>query len=254
MNKKLKVLWIPLAISLLILGGCAKEDQASKLEIALAQKDKTIEELAQGQKSLVTEKVGLEDDIKALQEALALLEGQETEIPGPELLGPSQNVLVTSLEVIELLKDKDMASLAQYVHGANGLRFTPYFYIDTLEDQVFTAQEVTGLGQNTDLFIWGDYDGVGDPINLTFNDYYSEFIYDEDFVNPQYIGNNMPLASGNMIDNLDQAYPNGHFVEFHFEEIDPQYAGMDWRSLRLVFEQDNGLWYLVGIVHGQWTV
>jgi hypothetical protein len=29
---------------------------------------------------------------------------------------------------------------------------------------------------------------------------------------------------------------------------------MDWRSLRLVFEEQGGSWYLVGIVHDQWTI
>jgi UDP-N-acetyl-2-amino-2-deoxyglucuronate dehydrogenase len=30
--------------------------------------------------------------------------------------------------------------------------------------------------------------------------------------------------------------------------------GMDWRSLRLVFEKKNDIWYLVGIIHDQWTI
>jgi len=29
--------------------------------------------------------------------------------------------------------------------------------------------------------------------------------------------------------------------------------GMDWRSLVLIFEEDNVDWLLVGIVHGEWT-
>ncbi len=156
--------------------------------------------------------------------------------------------------MIKLIKAKDMASLSRYVHPTQGIRLTPYFYIDSQNDQVFTAQDLATLDQNVNVFNWGYYDGSGEPIDLNFNDYYDTFIYDEDFMNPQLIGNNTPIGSGNIIDNLAQVYPNGHFVEFHFSQIDPQYEGLDWRSLRLVFEQDNGLWYLVGIVHGQWTI
>jgi hypothetical protein len=36
--------------------------------------------------------------------------------------------------------------------------------------------------------------------------------------------------------------------------FDPEYEGMDWRSLRLVFEKKNDIWYLVGIIHDQWTI
>jgi hypothetical protein len=29
---------------------------------------------------------------------------------------------------------------------------------------------------------------------------------------------------------------------------------MDWRSLRMVFMQQDGIWYLVALVHGEWTI
>jgi hypothetical protein len=29
---------------------------------------------------------------------------------------------------------------------------------------------------------------------------------------------------------------------------------MDWSSLWLVFQRDGATWYLVGIVHGSWTI
>jgi (p)ppGpp synthase/HD superfamily hydrolase len=29
---------------------------------------------------------------------------------------------------------------------------------------------------------------------------------------------------------------------------------MDWRSLRLVFEKKDDIWYIVGIIHDQWTI
>ena len=68
------------------------------------------------------------------------------------------------------------------------------------------------------------------------------------------IGNNTAIGSGNIIDNVPTEYPDGEFVEFHFTGFDSQYEGMDWRSLRLVFEEHAGAWHLVGIVHGQWTI
>lgn len=166
----------------------------------------------------------------------------------------SNNLLSRVIDVIGLIKDKDMNTLSQYVHPTKGVRFTPYFYIDTQTDQVFTAQQITGLMQDNQIIHWGNYDGTGDPIELKFSDYYDKFVYDKDFANPQIIGNNVPIGRGNTIDNITQAYPDGHFIEFHFSQFDPQYEGMDWESLRLVFEEDNGIWYLVGVIHGQWTI
>jgi hypothetical protein len=68
------------------------------------------------------------------------------------------------------------------------------------------------------------------------------------------IGNNIVIGKGNTLENIHEVYPDGVFVEFHFTGFNEQYDGMDWKSLRLVFEQDGGSWRLVGIVHDQWTI
>ncbi|HHX60975.1 MAG TPA: hypothetical protein GX707_09735 [Epulopiscium sp.] len=253
MTRKSKWLGLSVLIVSLLLAGCNKTSNGSDLETQLKEEAEKIENLVTENTELIKLKDKLQDEVEEIKEKLAI-GPVEPEPPAPQQLGPSSNVLATSLQVIELIKDKNMDDLAQYIHSSQGLRLSPYFYIDTQNDQVFTAQEVATLDQNTAVFTWGNYDGSGEAIDLNFNDYYDEFIYNQDFMNPHLIGNNTPIGSGNMIDNIDQAYPNGHFIEFHFTGFDAQYAGIDWNSLRLVFEEENGLWYLVGIVHGQWTI
>lgn len=202
----------------------------SKLETQLKEKDDKITEL--------------ENKIKDLEEANT----------PPTPTSTQNNLISRALDVMELIKVKDMNTLSAYVHPTNGVRFTPYFYIDMQTDQVFTEQQVAGLMQNNQVIHWGNYDGSGDPIDLDFSDYYDKFIYDQDFANPHIIGNNVAIGQGNIIDNVTQSYPNGHFIEFHFTGFDPQYEGIDWESLRLVFEDVGGTWYLVGVIHGQWTI
>jgi hypothetical protein len=36
--------------------------------------------------------------------------------------------------------------------------------------------------------------------------------------------------------------------------INPKNEGLGWQSLRLVFEEFEGNWKLVGIIHNQWTI
>ena len=47
-------------------------------------------------------------------------------------------------------------------------------------------------------------------------------------------------------------------MEAHFPGFDKKFGGMDWESLRLVFEEvatDGGSeLMLVGIVHDEWTI
>ena len=165
--------------------------------------------------------------------------------------------LQEALQAIDLLADiqaGDMQAVSEAVHPEKGLRFTPYFYIDTTEDLVFTAAQVSELIEDEEVYHWGSYDGSGDAIDLTFADYYSNFVYNQDFINADIIGNNHAIGSGNSLDNIAEAYPEAAFVEFHFTGFDEAFEGMDWESLRLVFEENQAQWYLVGIVHGQWTI
>lgn len=197
-------------------------------------------------------------DLKAAEAKISILEQEKEELQEQvDNLVQSNtplNLIDLSLSVMDSLKNNDMNALSTYVHPSKGLRFTPYPYVDIQNDKLFTAGQVAGLSGDTTVYSWGNYDGSGDPIDLSFADYYNEFIYDRDFLNPHLLGNNTVIGTGNIIDNRSTAYPNGSYIEYHFTGFDTQYAGMDWASLTLVFEQDNGDWYLVGIIHGQWTI
>jgi hypothetical protein len=57
-----------------------------------------------------------------------------------------------------------------------------------------------------------------------------------------------------VINNIATVYTGKQVIEYHFNGIDPQYSGMDWTSLYLVFDQENGAWKLIGVVHGQRTI
>lgn len=166
----------------------------------------------------------------------------------------SDNLIIRTIEVMGLLKDKNMDELANYVHPTKGVRFSPYPYVDVENDQVFTPDELSNALESNEVYNWGNYDGSGEPINLTFEDYYDRFIYDVDFANPELIGNNTIIGEGNAIENVEEAYPNSRFIEFYFSGFNSEYGGADWRSLKLVFEENEGSWYLVGIIHGEWTI
>ena len=168
----------------------------------------------------------------------------------------SEMVAPLAAEAIMALHDRDLAALARLVHPILGLRFTPYALVTKGSDGdlVFRADELPGLMADSTVYHWGLYDGSGLPIDATFRAYYDQFVYDVDFVRPDVVGFGERVGQGNSIDNIATAYPGGVMVEYHFEGFDPQYGGMDWRSLRLVFEELNGIWYLVGIVHDEWTI
>lgn len=170
----------------------------------------------------------------------------ETETQAPDLIG-------TAELVINALADKDMAMLANFVHPERGVRFSPYAFVRE-EHQVFMPEELPDLVGSEEVYTWGRYDGTGEPIELTFDEYYDEFVYSADFANPEQMAVNERLGQGNTINNIGEFYPEASFVEYHFSGFEEEYEGMDWESLRLVFVQEDGAWWLVGIVHDEWTI
>ncbi len=164
------------------------------------------------------------------------------------------SLLTSALDVMALIEDQDFAALQNWVHPDDGVRFSPYAYVNTQTDLVFGAQVFPTLPTDPTILTWGSFDGSGDPIDFDFLGYYNRFIYDQDYLNPEIIGVNTIIGTGNTLVNIIDVYPSGEFVEFHFTGFDPQYEGMDWRSLILVFEEVGNEWKLVGIVHNEWTI
>lgn len=160
----------------------------------------------------------------------------------------------TAASLIKALKAKDAKAIADLVHPVKGVRFTPYTYVSLESDLVFSQAEMRSFFDNQKVYLWGYYDGSGEPINLTPGQYYEKFVYAEDYVNAKQVGYNQVLSSGNALENQFEVYSNPIVVEYYFPGFNPGYDGMDWRSLRLVFESYQNDWKLVGIINNQWTI
>jgi hypothetical protein len=155
-------------------------------------------------------------------------------------------------EVVGALRARDMGTVSGRVHPTRGVRLSPYAYVDST-DVVLDKDEVTTEWKAGRVRVWGSFDGSGDPIQLTFRDYVARFVYDVDFATAQVVAFDREVGVGNTTSNIAEAYPDAHFVEYHFPGFDPQYDGMDWRSLRIVLVREAGVVHLVGLVHAEWT-
>ncbi len=155
--------------------------------------------------------------------------------------------------VIGLLHRKEIDLLTEFIHPEKGVRFTPYAYVQPEADLVFTPDTLPSL-ESSKSFHWGFFDGSGEPMDLTFQEYFNKFVYNHDFEQAELVTWNPNIQRGNSINNAQEKYPDAEIVEYHFSGFDPQYEGMDWASLRLAFEEYQGEWFLVGIIHDQWTI
>jgi hypothetical protein len=184
--------------------------------------------------------------------------------PSPTIKPPSfttaaeakQVITARAQETIMALKEHDTSQLANLVHPQKGVQFSPYSYIHTATDIQVQGSNLAALWASPSLTLWGTLDGSGDPIDLTMPNYWAKFVYNANFAAAPQIGFNTIIGKGNMINNVFTVYPTASYitVEYHFPGFDPQYQGMDWTSLRLVFEFSSSQWYLVAIVHDQHTM
>ena len=163
-------------------------------------------------------------------------------------------VLTAAFDAAACFKNGDYETLSKMAHPAKGITFVPYSTVQADKNLVFKADEIKGFGSDTKKRIWGATHGSGEPINLTPLAYFEQYVYDQDFINAPVIGRNRVIGSSNSIENVSEAFPDGVFIEFHYPGFDARYGGLDWESLKLVFEKYESEYKLVAVIHSEWTI
>ena len=157
-------------------------------------------------------------------------------------------------EVLKAFKNKDYARLAAIAHP-DGVRFSPYAYIDSTHDKVIdvASLQLWADPKKRAKILWGTTDPQSENIKGTIDDYSKRFVYDVDFLTAPKKQVNNSTHAGTTLNNIDAFYPGDEYAEFYFPGFDEKYGGMDYRTLRLVFRQLNGIYRLVGVIHDEWT-
>lgn len=173
-----------------------------------------------------------------------------TPIPVPTLTA-QEIVAGVAAETIQALQAEDMAVLSKLAHPMDGIRFTSQTYVSE-SDLVFTAEQLPTMMDDPTVYTWGYQNGSGFPIEATFAEYNGN--YDQRNYDEAQISFNNPIGFGNATNNSAEFYPESIIVEYHFPGFNPEFGGMDWESLRLVFKETADSWALVGIIHASWTI
>lgn len=169
-------------------------------------------------------------------------------------ISTNQSLTEQALRIQSALANNDYASIINDIHPTLGVRFSMYAYVRPQSDKVFSRAQFTQYLQQSNIrFTWGEKDGVGDLLVIPLPEYLKTWVNAEQFDNQPTISVNDSKAIGNSINNLNQIYQDSDFVEFYHGGSE-QYSGMDWRAMRLVFDEYQGQRYLVAIINDQWTV
>jgi hypothetical protein len=167
----------------------------------------------------------------------------------------SGQIRQVSDEVLNALASRDGRTLAARVHPVRGVRFSPSAYVDVETDRVLDRATVERFWEDSGNYLWGYADGTGDEILLPPADYWQRYILSHDFRKATSVRINDDRSHGNTVNNAAQVYPKAMRVEYFLEPDRAEgQAEYDWAALRLVFENFEGEWYLVGVIHDQWSV
>jgi len=164
-----------------------------------------------------------------------------------------QTLRQQALRIQLALANKDFSRITNDIHPIRGVRFSMYAYVRPESDKVFSrTQYEQYLNQSNIRFTWGKKDGTGDLLITTLPTYLDTWVNGKTFDNAA-IRINESTNNGNSINNLKEIYPQSEVVEFYNNGTEA-YAGMDWRILRLVFDEYQGKRYLIAVINDQWTV
>jgi hypothetical protein len=67
-------------------------------------------------------------------------------------------LLKTTQNILTMLKNKNYSAFANYIHPVEGIRFSPYGFVDTVHDIKLTKQKfINEAGKSVqDMIIWGN--------------------------------------------------------------------------------------------------
>lgn len=176
----------------------------------------------------------------------------QTSNPSESTITREEIIKETNDVILNVLKNKDYKRFAEFIHPQKGVRFSMYAFVNPKEDKQFSKEDFAKYQPSKTLFTWGAMDGSGDLYKATIDDYFTKWVYSKDFVTGQ-IALNEFLGKGNSLNNLKETYPKAVFTE-NFIKGSEATAGMDWKCLRLVFEEFQGKYYLVAVINDQWTI
>lgn len=174
-------------------------------------------------------------------------------LPEPEIQIDMTNKDEVIEYAIKALKEKNIDNLAK-VTSEEWIRFSPYSYVDKDIHINLKKEELKEAIESEIDYVRGTEDGIGEPILMTFKNYFKRFVYDEDFQQLAEKNYDEYFQRWNTINNIEDIYPGTSTVEFFIPWLNPEYWWLDRQALNLVLKLENNQWKIRAIVHNEWTI
>jgi Ankyrin repeats (3 copies) len=182
----------------------------------------------------------------------------ELDILSLELVYKEPGIIEQAESVFTLLADKNMKELAKQVHPEKGVLFAPYLQLkstsmtETHNPVTFSTKEIPNLLQDKETYLWGYGGGSGLPIEMTPSEYFEGYVHTKQQPDAIYVNEQNLTGPEFFTETVRGIFPSAHMVQYSFFETQKGYD-QSWLQLTLVFEEYEGEWKLVGVLHNAWT-
>jgi len=172
-------------------------------------------------------------------------------------------IVKKSENILPLLAKKDFSSLVPFVHPVKGLMIAAQAHIEMDDEYPVRTISVTDLPRflaNTKKTIWGSRGVTGKPLEMTAKDFWEKVMFRRTVSSSlKYTFDTVQTTDMNdkgMKEQLQKRFPGSHFVDYLLPEISSENVLEYEReaSFRLIFEEYQGRWYLVGLMLDQFII
>ncbi|MCX6752265.1 MAG: hypothetical protein NTZ87_02075 [Candidatus Nomurabacteria bacterium] len=167
-------------------------------------------------------------------------------------ISSNDSLLKAGTDVLTALRDDNYQKLEELT-SSSGLSWNEYPQLDFTKNDI-SKDSISDISTDNKTYMFGYTDGKGDPIVLTKKDYIKEYLYNYDYLYAEKVAVNKTLGSGNSVNSIIKDSGNRTVVAYYFSGFDAKYGGMDWTTLYLVFDKENGVYKLCGIAKDNWTI
>lgn len=167
-----------------------------------------------------------------------------------------KELLALSAEIFSLLQESDFINMADKVDPEDGITFA--FYADFGNPDGYGGQYVhlskEKISAATDReYVWG-HDESGKEYQLTLHEYVQQMLlqrWGKEEVDYNIITFNEPAENfAGVINTIHTYYPDAKYVEYYSPGKDEH----SFQSIRFIYKEREGDWYLIGIARDVATV
>lgn len=159
-------------------------------------------------------------------------------------------LIKSSAEIFTHLQNEDFEKLAEKVDPVEGITFSLFadFGAEPGYGGEYVKLSKKEIKSATDKqFVWG-YDDSDKEYKMTLRDYVNEVLLKlngEEVTYEKITFNQSAFEYGGVINTIHENYPDAKYVEYYAP--DKSGDNRSFQSIRFIFQERDGVWFLIGI-------